>query len=168
MLSLLLPVAPDGVRVGVWAKTRAGGSRPNVRIGYSFEHVLFQQPPGRRGGVADRRRTDTLVAAVTQRRGVVGAKPERWTHWVLDLLGYQPDEDEVHDLFPGSGDVGTAIATFRPGCAWCTRPMQGRRDRRYLLGQMQSRGVPHQTDRGEVACPGDRMPDLRGGHLVSA
>lgn len=131
MLALLLPVAPKGTRVGVWAKTRAGGSRPNVRVGYAFEHVLFQQPGARRGGVADMRRTDVLVAAVTQRRGTVGAKPERWTHWCLDLMGYDPATDNVHDLFPGSGDVSTAIETYRPGCGRCTRPMSGRRDRRY-------------------------------------
>lgn len=131
MLALLLPVAPQGTRVGVWAKTRAGGSRPYVRIGYSFEHLLFQQPSGRRGGVADMRRTDTLIAPVTQRRGVIGAKPRRWTQWVLDLLGYQPTEDTVDDLFPGSGDVRAAIDDYRPGCGWCTRPMTGRRDRQF-------------------------------------
>lgn len=69
MLRLLLPEADDSVRIGVWAKTRAGGSRPNVRIGFAHEHVLFQQPPGRRGGLADMRRTDTLIAPATQRRG---------------------------------------------------------------------------------------------------
>lgn len=46
------------------------------------------------------RRTDGLVSAATKRRGVVGAKPEQWTHWVLDLLGYHPGEDQVDDLFP--------------------------------------------------------------------
>lgn len=120
MLTLLLPVALNGTRVGVWAKTRAGGNRPNVRVGYAFEHVLWQQPPGRRGGVADMGPTDLLIAAVTQRRGVVGAKPPLWTQWVLDLLGYQPNEDTVDDLFPGSGDVQRAIEGYRPGCGWCT------------------------------------------------
>ena len=91
----------------------------------------FPQPAGRRGGVADMRRTDVLIAAVTQRRGVVGAKPPAWTQWVLDLLGYQSDEDKVDDLFPGSGDVSAAIADYRPGCGWCTRPMSGRRDRHF-------------------------------------
>lgn len=131
MLRLLLPVAPESVRIGVWAKSRAGGSRPNVRIAFSHEHVLFSQPLGRRSGVADMRRTDTVIAPATQRRGTVGAKPEAWTHWALDLIGYQPGDDEVIDIFPGSGDVTAAIKTYRPGCAYCTRPMDGRRDRRF-------------------------------------
>lgn len=42
MLTLLLPLAPKGARVGVWAKTRTGGNRPNVRVGYAFEHVLWK------------------------------------------------------------------------------------------------------------------------------
>lgn len=37
--------------------------------------------------------------------GFVGAKPARWTRWVLDALGYDPAEDTVADLFPGSGAV---------------------------------------------------------------
>lgn len=147
MLRLLLPAAPESVRVGVWAKSRAGGSRPNLRIAYSHEHTLFQQPSGRRGGVADMRRTDTVIAPATQRRGTVGAKPAAWTHWALDLLGYQPGEDQVTDLFPGSGDVQRAIQTYRPGCAWCTRPMQGRRDRLYCsarcrVAAYRARGQP--------------------------
>lgn len=140
MLRLLLPVASASVRVGVWAKTRAGGSRPNLRIGYAHEHMLWDT--SRRGGLADMRRTDVLICAVTQRRGVVGAKPRQWTQWVLDLLGYDPGGDEVHDLYPGSGDVSAAIADYRTGCAWCTRPMEGRRDRQFR-GLCPSQGDSH-------------------------
>ena len=44
--------------------------------------------------------------------GFVGAKPDAWTRWVLDMLGYQPGDDEVDDLFPGSGAVAPAAAVL--------------------------------------------------------
>jgi hypothetical protein len=43
-------------------------------------------------------------------RGFAGAKPRAWTRWVLDMLGYDPDEDTVDDLFHGSGAVAAEIA----------------------------------------------------------
>lgn len=42
--------------------------------------------------------------------GFPGAKPAAWTRWVLDALGYDPETDELVDLFPGSGSI-TAAAT---------------------------------------------------------
>lgn len=51
---------------------------------------------------------DVLTAAVP-RVGFRGAKPEAWTFWVLDALGYDPFEDEVTDLFPGSGLVSAQL-----------------------------------------------------------
>jgi hypothetical protein len=35
----------------------------------------------------------------------MGAKPQAWTRWVLDMLGYNPETDTVDDLFPGSGAI---------------------------------------------------------------
>lgn len=37
----------------------------------------------------------------------VGSKPYPWIQWVLDMLCCQPD-DELHDLFAGSGAVTLA------------------------------------------------------------
>lgn len=45
-------------------------------------------------------------------RGVVGAKPEAWTRWVLDLLGAERS-DTIDDLFPGSGAVAAAVGVWR-------------------------------------------------------
>lgn len=151
MLRLLLPLCPESVRVGVWAKSRAGGRRPNVRVGYAHEHVLFQQPQERRGGAADMRRTDTLIAPTTRQTGVVGAKPESWTHWVLDLLGYDPESDTVDDLFPGSGAVGEAVTTYRRGCHWCTRPLNNRRGARYCSDRCRVAAFRSQRRRAEQA-----------------
>lgn len=103
-LALYLPSAPEGVRTGCWVKSSAGGSRPNTRVGYSHEFVLFQQPSCRRGGKAHMSRRDVLIEPITRKRGVIGTKPVRWTRWVLDLLGYS-EGDEVVDMFPGSGSI---------------------------------------------------------------
>ena len=51
---------------------------------------------------------DVVYANAMQSRHV-GAKPVEWTRFVLDLLGYDQNTDEVVDLFPGSGIVTRAI-----------------------------------------------------------
>lgn len=43
------------------------------------------------------------------RGGFTGMKPDAWVDWVLDMLTYTPG-DVVVDLFPGSGQVGRAVA----------------------------------------------------------
>ena len=45
---------------------------------------------------------DHLAESITLKKGLTGAKPERFCRWVLDLLGWKPG-DEVDDLFPGTG-----------------------------------------------------------------
>ncbi len=95
----LLPPCPSDVRIGAWVKPFAS-FKPNVNPGYTWEPVIF------RGG---RKRTrkeptvrDYVSANITLKRGLCGAKPAAFSEWVCDLLGVQP-EDEMVDLFPGSG-----------------------------------------------------------------
>lgn len=54
--------------------------------------------------------TPDVLTAAAPRLDFPGAKPPAWTRWVLDALGYDPDVDELVDLFPGSGAVATAAA----------------------------------------------------------
>ncbi|MEV4735541.1 MULTISPECIES: hypothetical protein [unclassified Microbacterium] len=42
---------------------------------------------------------------------VVGAKPPQFARWMFDLLGAEP-QDELHDLFPGSGGIQRAWDVF--------------------------------------------------------
>lgn len=42
---------------------------------------------------------------------VIGAKPAAFCRWMFHLLGAQPG-DTLHDLFPGSGAVTRAWATY--------------------------------------------------------
>ena len=145
-LRLLLPHTEQGVRTGTWVKRNPGGRRPYLRVGYAHEFTLFR--PARRGGQAHMSRTDALLlASPTRQRGVVGAKPARWTWWTLDCLGYEPGEDEVEDLFPGSGAVSEAIQEYQPGCARCGAVISRKRraDARWCSAACRQAGYRRRT-----------------------
>jgi hypothetical protein len=48
---------------------------------------------------------DVLTAAQPGSAQFAGAKPPAWTRWVLAAMGYDAADDEVTDLFHGSGAV---------------------------------------------------------------
>lgn len=89
-----------------WVKPNNPPSGHRIRT--CWEAVLVHTPRDRRTGAAGGFVNDVLIKA-SPRIGFTGAKPDEWTWWVLDALGYVPG-DEVVDLFPGSGSVGRAIA----------------------------------------------------------
>ena len=98
-----------GARLAVWHVTNAIPDGNRVRA--SWEAVLVRQPDGRRAHGTGAAVRDVLVAAHPM-RGFVGTKPAAWTCWVLDMLGYRPDEDELTDIFPGSGSVTRAATVL--------------------------------------------------------
>ena len=51
---------------------------------------------------------------------VIGRKPREFCRWLFRWLGAIPGEDELADLFPGSGAVGDAWAE------WNVQPELGR------------------------------------------
>jgi len=109
-LRWLLPVCPDDVRVCAWTKNYHR-IRPSSAVQYAWEPVLL------RGGRSVLRRNplvrDWHNAATPPRAnwpGIPGAKPGTFCRWVLDMLGYDADQDELIDLFPGSGIMGAAAA----------------------------------------------------------
>jgi hypothetical protein len=55
---------------------------------------------------------DWFSEPITMQRGLAGAKPERLCHWLFEMLGAHPD-DELVDLFPGTGAVSRAWDTWR-------------------------------------------------------
>jgi hypothetical protein len=105
----ILPMCPADVRVGAWVKPFAS-FKPNVNPGYCWEPVIF------RGGRGLGRDIDTVrdyvSEGITLRRGLTGAKPERFCWWVFDMLGAQPG-DAMADLFPGSGAVTRAWRSYQ-------------------------------------------------------
>jgi hypothetical protein len=106
-LRALLPLCPPETRVGPWVKT-FHAFKKGVRPAYAWEPVLFlggrngNHPPPEKGGAQTTPR-DWVAAPITLQRGLTGAKPETVCRWVLDLLGYDDDQDTIEDLFPGTG-----------------------------------------------------------------
>lgn len=108
-LRVILPMCPEDCRVGAWTKPFAS-FKPNVNPAFCWEPVIW------RGGRKHRRYEHTVrdfcAVGITLRRCFIGAKPEAFCWWVLDLLGFD-DGDEIVDLFPGSGAVGRAVAEYQ-------------------------------------------------------
>ena len=99
----------NGIRVMSWIKPSAVTS--GSRITNSWEPVIIKVHKSRRGWAKGVRMNDYLMATPL-RSGFIGAKPETWTHWILDALGYE-EGDQVTDLFAGSGAVENAINSYR-------------------------------------------------------
>ena len=109
-LSVVLPLLPGGCRVCAWVKPFAAFKR-NVSVAYAWEPVVIKAA---RKPVVSKRliMRDWIAESITLKRGLAGAKPEKVVHWALEVVGARP-EDEVDDLFPGTGAVGRAVNTWR-------------------------------------------------------
>lgn len=108
-LQMLLPWCPVGVRVGAWTKDWAN-SYPGQNPIYAWEPVIFY------GGRP--RVTETSVMMLDwvnkmppQGREVIGAKPLEFNVWVFRFLNAL-QQDEMVDMFPGSGAVGRAWEAY--------------------------------------------------------
>lgn len=108
-LKVILPMCPDDVRVMAWVKPFAS-FKPNVNPAYAWEPVIV------RGGRKRERYEDTVrdwvSESITLRKGLTGAKPLAFCSWILDVLGFRPDEDVLDDLFPGTGIMDVAIREY--------------------------------------------------------
>lgn len=95
-------------RVMPWVKPFAS-FKPGVGVAYAWEPVIVW------GGRKRRREQHTVrdwhSENITLRRGFTGAKPDGLILWIIDVLNAERD-DEIHDLFPGSGAVARAIQVW--------------------------------------------------------
>lgn len=111
-LAVLAPLVErvPGARWMSWVKGFAAFKR-NVSVAYAWEPVIVKAA---RKPVVSKRLVmrDWIQESITLKRGLTGAKPENVCHWAFELLGARPD-DELCDLFPGSGAVSRAWQT------WC-------------------------------------------------
>lgn len=109
----LLPICPDDVRVLAWVKKFAV-IKKHVSPTYAWEPVIMrggrrgQKVSARKGYLKDWQLTDPAIRADR----FVGSKPLLFCHWVFGCLGLEPD-DELVDLFPGTGAVADAWAMYR-------------------------------------------------------
>lgn len=114
-LNQLLPMFLPDVLVLAWFKTIAPPLGDHRR--YSWEPVIMR--PVRRYGPGYV--PTALIAAPPQftfrdtpDSHVIGEKPERFCHWMFANAGLVAEDDLV-DLFPGSGAVGKAWLTYEAG-----------------------------------------------------
>jgi hypothetical protein len=106
-LAHLLPLCPPDVRVMAWVKPFCS-FKPGVNPAYAWEPVLVHGGNGRRRrGRREPTVRDWVSANVTLRRGLAGAKPEAFCHWLFAVLNLRPG-DELVDLYPGTGAVSAA------------------------------------------------------------
>jgi hypothetical protein len=98
-------------RVMAWVKPFAAFKR-NIPVGYAWEPVIIK--PARKPVVSGREvpLRDYIAEPITMRRNLTGVKPERVCHWVFECLGARPDDD-LDDLYPGTGAVTAAWASWR-------------------------------------------------------
>lgn len=110
-MALLAPlVEKTGARWCTWVKGFAAFKR-NVPVAYAWEPVIVK--PARKPVVSKRLvMRDWIQESITLKRGLTGAKPEAVCHWAFELAAAHPD-DELHDIFPGSGAVSRAWETWR-------------------------------------------------------
>jgi hypothetical protein len=108
-LAAVLALCPAEVRIGAWVKSFAA-FRIGEAIAYAWEPVVLYG--GRPRPLELPTIVDYVIAPAPLRAGCPGAKPEIVCRWAFDLLGLEPD-DELVDLFPGSGAVTTAWEAWR-------------------------------------------------------
>lgn len=112
-LPAVLAMCPGDVSVAAWFR----GPRPTFSESplSSWEPVVYRG--ARRVSTAwSMRRLDSLVYVarprLTDRQRVVGSKPAAFFAWLFTLLGLLPD-DELEDVFPGSGRLLLSWQTYR-------------------------------------------------------
>lgn len=110
-MAVLAPlVEKTGARWMTWVKGFAAFKK-NVPVAYAWEPVIVK--PARKPVVSKRLvMRDWIQESITLRRGLTGAKPEAVCHWAFEMVAARP-EDELEDIFPGTGAVSAAWRTWR-------------------------------------------------------
>lgn len=105
----ILPLCPAEARVMAWVKPFAS-FKPGVGVAYAWEPVVVHG--GRKREHDQGTVRDWCAVNIALKKGLAGAKPRAVVWWLLEVLNVQPD-DEVDDLFHGSGEVANAIEVWR-------------------------------------------------------
>jgi hypothetical protein len=97
-------------RVMAWIKPVSAPSANRIRS--AWEPVIIKTPEKRKGYTTKYARISDYLIQSPPKNGFKGEKPEQWTYWVLNAMGYDLD-DEIDDLFLGSGAVTKAIKKYK-------------------------------------------------------
>jgi hypothetical protein len=107
----VLPLFRKGeVRLMAWTKPFAAFKR-NVSVAYAWEPVIIKaaRKPVVRKRIVMR---DWVSESITLKRGLTGAKPAKVCEWAFEMLGAET-EDQLEDMFPGTGAVMDAWESWR-------------------------------------------------------
>lgn len=104
-LTWMLPLCPRGVRVLAWVKH-------TIAVGWEPVIVSPAREPDRSLRDWMQCEPDAYQWREKPATYVIGQKPEAVCTWIFAWLGAQPD-DELADLFPGSGNVGRAWSRWQ-------------------------------------------------------
>jgi hypothetical protein len=108
-LRAILPLCPADVRVMAWCKPWAPFRPGNKGAHYAWEPIIVRggRPfTERLHAVRDYTLTPMVLGGAKAGFGK-GTKPEGLIFWLADVLNLG-DDDELVDIFPGSGAVGRA------------------------------------------------------------
>jgi hypothetical protein len=105
----ILPLCPKDCRIGAWVKPFCS-FKLHVGVAYAWEPVVFRG--GRKHQIHEPTVRDWCSVNLTLKRGFPTAKPAGLIWWILELLNAKP-EDELDDLFPGSGSVTRAVEGWK-------------------------------------------------------
>lgn len=107
----ILPLCPSDVRVMAWVKPFCS-FKPGVNPAYAWEPLIVRR--GRKRTREQKTVRDWTATNITLKKGLTGAKPYEFCSWLFEVLGMSPEDDLV-DLFPGTGAVTAALETWRAG-----------------------------------------------------
>ena len=83
--------------------------KPNVNPADAWEPIIVRG--GRKRGRGKSTVRDWVSCNITIGRGLAGAKPEEFCHWLFEVLGAEPG-DALEDLYPGTGAVTKSWNTY--------------------------------------------------------
>ena len=130
-LHWLLPLCPPNHRVIAWVKHTVAVSWEPVIV------VSARKPEGVRDWLQCE--PDSYQWREKPDSYLIGQKPEPFCRWVFEWLGARPD-DELDDLFPGSGAVARAWAAWQsqPGLPIALSPAAEKRAARRAAVRVES------------------------------
>jgi len=101
-LKEILILCPDDVRIMAWVKPFHAWK--NIRPSYAWEPVIVSGGRKANFKAVDKKALgfkDYVEANITLKKGLAGAKPQKFCLWLFEILNIQPG-DTLDDLYPGT------------------------------------------------------------------
>ena len=110
----ILPLCPPEIRICAWVKPFAA-TPPNIMPFYAWEPIILK-PAERKGKhkyfVRDWVMASPPIYHKKTKSNCHGQKPQEFCKWLFEIMELTP-EDELTDMFPGSGVVTKCWNVFK-------------------------------------------------------